>query len=96
MSGKFDAVSVEPDTQIIASLEVKMGDYDILYQKWYWEHVTAESFIFVTADVAIMSDEELEVFARTSPMIKPEGGVTITRGQQFTFINFNFVVMEDE
>ena len=77
MSGKFDAVPVESDTVIIVSLEVKLDEYDILYQKWYWENIYAESFIFSTADVAIMSDEELETFARSSPMIKLESSVIV-------------------
>ncbi|MEI8187196.1 MAG: hypothetical protein WCG19_10935 [Chlorobiaceae bacterium] len=96
MSCKFDTVPVESDTVIILSLEAKLDEYDVLYQKWSWENIYAESFIFASQDVAIMSDDELKEFARSSPMIKPESSVTLKRGEQFTFVNFNFVSSEGE
>ena len=95
MSSKFDAVSVESDTKILASFEAKMDEYDVLYQKWLWDGIRAESFVFAAADVAAMSDDELEAFARSSPMIQLESSVTVTRGEAYAFVNFNFVGSDD-
>jgi len=47
MSDKFRNVPVEKDTRIIFSQEVKFGTCDVLYQKWSWEGVTAESIILI-------------------------------------------------
>jgi hypothetical protein len=96
MSSKFDAVSVESDTQILASFESKIDAYDVLYQKWRCDGIRAESFVFAAADVAAMNDDELEAFARSSPMIRPESSVTVTRGEAYAFVNFNFVGADDE
>jgi len=95
MSGKFDAVPVESDTAILVSLEMKLYEYKILYQKWVWDGIYGESFIFSSADIASLSDDELKALGRSSPMIKPEGSVTLTRGEQYAFLNFNFVSMDD-
>lgn len=96
MSSKFDAVSVESDTKILASFEAKMDEYDVLYQKWLWDGVVGESFIFAAADVAAMNDDELEAFARSSPMIQPGSSVTVTRGEAYAFVNFNFASADDD
>jgi len=91
MSDKFDTVPVEEDTQILASLKANLGEFEILYQKWFWDGITAESFIFLSEAVQQMSDKELEVEARTSPAIKADSEITIQRSDSgFTFVNFNF------
>ena len=96
MSSKFDAVSVVSDTKILASVQAKLNDYEVLYQKWICEGVVGESFIFAAADVAAMSDDELEAFARSSPIIQPESSVTVTRGEAYAFVNFNFASADDD
>lgn len=93
MSDKFKNVPVEEDTNIIFSLEAQFGDYEILYQKWSWEGVTAESLIFDSRDVAGLTDEELIAEVKTSPLLKEESQVTLKRGDSgFVFVNFNFVL----
>ncbi len=96
MSSKFDAVPVESDTAILASFSAKIDDYDVLYQKWLCDGVVGESFVFAAADVATMSDDELEALARSSPMIQPQSSVTVTRGGAYAFVNFNFASADDE
>ena len=56
---KFSNVLVEDDTTILFSLECKLGERDILFQKWLWDGITAESFIFVSDDVADLTDAAL-------------------------------------
>jgi len=70
MSDKFKNVPVEEGTNIIFSLEAQFGDYEILYQKWSWEGVTAESLIFDSRDVAGLTDGELIAEVKTSPLLK--------------------------
>jgi hypothetical protein len=43
-----------------------------------------------------MNDDELEAFARSSPMIQPESSITMTRSEAYAFVNFNFVSADDE
>jgi hypothetical protein len=91
MSNKFKNVPVEDDTNIIFSLEVKLEPYDVLYQKWSWEGITAESFIFDSKDVSHLSDEEIIADVKTSPAVKEDSQVTLKRSESgFVFVNFNF------
>ena len=92
MSNKFDTVPVESDTKILSQTISKFGDYDVLYQKWFWSGITAESLIFANNDVAGLSHEKLEQDLRTSPLFK-QGSITIKKSDSgFTFVNFNFEV----
>ena len=92
MSDKFDNIPVEKDTRILFSSPMKFDPFDIVYQKWSWEGITAESIIFMSEDVAEMSDEELEQMVQSSPIVTDDLGVTISRGEVYTFVNFNFVI----
>ena len=93
MSDKFDTVPVEEDTQVLASLKATLGEYEVLYQKWFWDGITAESIIFISEDVEQMSDKGLETKVRTSPAVKSDSEITIKRSDSgFTFVNFNFEV----
>ena len=91
MSKKFDGVPVDEDTKILFRLEAKLGEFDILYEKWSFEGVTAESFIFANDDISGMTDEEIEQEVRKSPLVKEGSQILIKRlGVGFTFANFNF------
>jgi hypothetical protein len=62
-----------------------------LYQKWFWDGVTAESIIFVNEDVAGKTDDEIEGEVKASPLLKENTAITIKRAESgFTFVNFNF------
>lgn len=97
MGKKFENVPVEEDTVILFELEGNLGEYKILYQKWYWEGITAESFIFANEDVAERTDEEIIELVLSSPAVKSEkSDITLSRSDSgFTFVNFNFVHDED-
>ena len=36
---------------------MKWGDLDIVYQKWSWDGITAESIIFLNEDVKTIDDD---------------------------------------
>lgn len=91
MSGKFAAVPVDKDTKIIFQAEASLGAYSVLYQKWHWDGITAESIIFDSNDVVNLTDIEIENEVRTSPLLKEDSKVTVSRSESgFVFVNFNF------
>ncbi len=91
MNEKFKNIPVEEGTKILFSSPMKWGDLDIVYQKWSWDGITAESIIFLNEDVKVMDDEALETDVRDGPIVQENSQVTIKRGDEFTFVNFNFV-----
>ena len=90
---KFDDVPEDEDTKIMISEKMQFGDFDVLYQKWFWDGIEAESLIFVSSDVEDKGDNELEAFVRESDLIR-DSEITIKRGGSgFTLVNFNFVIL---
>ena len=91
MTKKFEKVSLEKSTQIIFQTEAELGEYEVLYQKWYWDGVTAESIIFSSEDINNLIDHEIEAEVRKSPLVKKGTSMTMKRSESgFTFVNFNF------
>ena len=91
MGKKFDSVPVEEDTRIRYRKEVRLGKFDVLYEKWSWEGILGESIIFTNDDVSGFTDEEIEMEVRKSPLVKNGSEMKIKRSDSgFTFVNFNF------
>lgn len=91
MRKKFDDVPVDKDTRVLFRQEAKLGKYDVLYEMWSWEGISAESIIFANDDVADLTDEEIEQETRKSPLVKEGSQITLKRlDSGFTFVNFNF------
>jgi hypothetical protein len=91
MSDKFDSVPVEKDTTILFSQVAKWGEVDVLYQKWFWDGITAASVIFISEDVQQMSDNTLKQEVKNSQIVNKDSQITIKRSDSgFTFVNFNF------
>ena len=92
MITKFRNVPIEDDTKILISVEASLGKFNVLYQKWRWEGVTAESLIFESNDVAELSDEQILNEVRSSPLLLAESKITISRSPSgYVFVNFNFI-----
>jgi len=92
MQGKFDAIPVDEDTKILFQQEANLGTYRVLYQKWYWDGITAESIIFDSQDVENLTDDEILAEVKTSPLLTKDSKTTLSRSKSgFTFVNFNFV-----
>ena len=88
---KFENVPVEEDTKIIFEQEATLGGYEILYQKWFWDGISAESIIFANEDVAELKDNEIKAEVKESPLLKEGSSITLKRTESgFTFVNFNF------
>jgi hypothetical protein len=92
MSNKFSSVSKDKDTRILFRKELKLGNYDVLHEKWNWEGIKAESIIFANDDISGLTDEEVEQEVRKSPFIKEDSQITLKRLEEFTFVNFNFEI----
>ena len=91
MSRKFENVPVEKDTRILFRQEASLGKYDVLYEKWSWEGISAESLIFLNEDIVDMTAKEIEQEVRKSALVKKASEITIKRlDAGFTFVNFNF------
>jgi hypothetical protein len=91
MTDKFKKVPVDEDTRILFRQEATLGEYDVLYEMWSWEGISAESIIFASDDISDLTDEELELEARKSPLVKSDSAITIKRTPAgYTFVNFNF------
>jgi len=97
MTDKFKNVPVEDDTTILFSTPTKFGEYDVLYQKWYWSDITAESLIFVTDEIKNITIEKLKDEIRNSAMVTDSSKeITTSSGKsKYTFFNFNFVMDDD-
>jgi hypothetical protein len=94
MNSKFANVPLEEDTTIVNQLEAILGIYPVLYQKWVWDGIAAESFIFANEDIASLSDEDLAKEVKESPMFDQYSQITVKRTDDgFTIVNFNFNVL---
>ena len=90
MSKKFDDMPVEEDTRVLFRQGVRLGKFEALYEMWSWDGISAESLIFANKDVSNLTDNELELEVRKSPLVKKESEITIKRlDAGFTFVNFN-------
>lgn len=92
---KFNDVSLESDTALIAAFEANIEEYDVLYQKWLGNGFYGESFIFASSDVTSLSDDDLIELAKSSPMVNQGSYVTLKRGEDYVFLNFNFICADD-
>ena len=56
---KFNNIPEQKDTEIIFREETKFGDFDVVYEKWKWDGILAESIIFDEDEVCEMNDDEI-------------------------------------
>jgi len=90
MNDKFKNLTTEADTEILFRKSMNFGDKNVVYEKWIWDGITAESIIFLSEDVKTLDDVEFEQEVRTSSIVTVSSSVTISRQDEFTFVNFNF------
>ena len=91
---KFNNIPEQKDTEIIFREETKFGDFDVVYEKWKWDGILAESIIFDEDDVSEMDDNEIINQVKGSPLFDGKiykGNPTIRHISGFVFVNFNFI-----
>tara|TARA_R110000787_G_scaffold274543_1_gene382526 strand:+ start:4289 stop:4576 length:288 start_codon:yes stop_codon:yes gene_type:complete len=89
-SKSFADVPLDPDTKIIEQHEISINSLPCLFQRWSWESINASSCIFHTFDVQSFSDDQLQALIAESELSNTLGTKTISRKDNFTFVNFNF------
>lgn len=85
----FKNVPLDEGVKIVKQQEDKIGNYNVLFQFWVMEGVSAVSAIFLSSEVADISDSELQ------NLVKKECNTeetTISRGEDYTFVNYGFNV----
>ena len=92
MIDKFKDVPSDEGIKVLFESPMKFGNKDILYQKWAMEGIVAESIVFLTDDVNHLEDEEFEEYVKSSDIVNLDSSVTMSRKDQYSFINFNFKV----
>ena len=96
MEDKFKQVPIDSDTKKLFEQEMKLSEYDVLFQKWIWDGIYGQSIIFESKDVDKLSDDEIKELVKESPIVKEESDVTLMRHEAgFTFVNFNFEMSDD-
>ncbi len=91
MNRTFDDVDVEPDTRVAFQKPTTAGDIAAFYQQWTWAGFDATSLIFYSEDVAHLDDVALRALVATAAKVKSLDDMTMSRGEKYTFVNFNFV-----
>jgi hypothetical protein len=91
MNEKFRGVPVEEDTKVLRRAVVTVGELEVLHEKWSWDGVRGDTFVFVSSEVADIGNEALEGMVRLSALVEPGSQVTIKRSDSgYTFVSFNF------
>ena len=92
MTNKFDAINVDEDTIILFSTDATLHEYNVRYEKWNFDGITAESIIFLSEDVKHLDDEAVQAVVKTSPLVNEDSTLTFSRKDGgYTYVNFNFV-----
>ncbi len=85
----FSALTPDDDIIIYNRNITQIGDYHAAHETWDWDGIEGESYIFMTKEVETLTDETLVLLIKSrlnDLNIKP---FTISRGEVFTFFNFN-------
>lgn len=83
LSEKFKDIKTDEDTQILSREMVKLADLDAVHERWIWEGIKAESYIFANEDIRMLS--QADILRLVGKM-----GATYKRVERYTFVNFNF------
>ena len=95
MMSKFNNIPEQKDTKIIFRTETRFGDFDVVYEKWEWDGILAESIIFDEGDVSEMDDDEIINQVKGSPLFDDKiykSDPTIRCISGFVFVNLNFII----
>lgn len=91
MLDKFYNIPIEPDTTVLFKKEIRIYEYDVLYETWSWNGYWGESFIFEENDIGGLTDKEIKKVVRTSGLVENRSKIIVIRSYTgFVFCNFNF------
>ena len=81
---------IESDTRILSTRHHRINGIPYLIETWTWEAIQGKTAVFLTEHVAGMSDANLQKFVSEQAGVDLAGGVTISRRDTHTFVNFGF------
>lgn len=87
---KFSDIPLEDDTVLFLSKDINCGPLEACIQYWSWDGIKGWSVIFLSDDVMHETDEQLVKIVSRTVELDESKGTTVTRGDQYTFVNFNF------
>jgi hypothetical protein len=81
---------IDEDTRILEEKYRRHDGYDLLMEQWVWDGMEGNSIIFLTRQVAGLSDFSLEDLAREIADLDLCDHVTLKREKGFTYVNYGF------
>jgi hypothetical protein len=84
---------IEDDTDILSVRFCRVVGMPFLIERWSWrfEGLRGSSAVFLNEHVFGIDDSELQRFLTAQAGVDLDGGVTVSRREMHTFINFGFV-----
>jgi hypothetical protein len=84
---------IEGDTDILSVRFCRVAGVPLLIERWSWrfEGLRGSSAVFLNEHLAGMDDGDLQEFLTERAGVDLAGGVTISRREAHTFVNFAFV-----
>ena len=86
---KFKNVETDSDTKIHLEKYLTIGVYDAKLEYWSFEGISGMSLIFLNDDLINLSEVEIVDIIKNDTEI---GRYTYKKGDEYTFINYNFKV----
>lgn len=91
MSHRFKNLPQEPQTTVLSQTLFQVRDYDVLHQVWVWDSVQAESLVFVTQDLAGLSEQTLRQLLHCAGLLSLTEPITFAQTPNgYTLLSFNF------
>ncbi|WP_092689868.1 hypothetical protein [Tranquillimonas rosea] len=88
---QFQNIPRESDTTIILRADAHIDDLEVLYEKWCWGGIYAESIVFLASDVAGYTDEQISDLVNSTAVPQGEEDTIVRRSGDFVFASLNFV-----
>jgi hypothetical protein len=82
---------VDEETTVFYRKEITINDLPAMLEEWVWCEIYAKSCIFMTRDTKTMTNESLVRMFESHMKIKGLDAYTISRGDIYTFLNYDFL-----
>lgn len=86
----FATREMDVDTRILSTKYMNQDGYDLLVEHWFFDGIRGKSLIFVSPQIASMSDEQIRELAFQTLALDEKEQWTLKRKDDFTFFNFGF------
>lgn len=91
MSPRFMAMPRDPETRIISERCYMVYGLEFVRQVWEWDHVRAESLIFITQDITNLCEQRLRTLLDSIGLLPLDTPITYAQSRSgYTFISHSF------